>query len=257
MKKNVILVLFLVFILVLSAAFAESDLSKMEKAFDNVWVGNDYHLDVYTEEGGFVIEVAKQEDLINGAGFVWEYKANLTDNELRTVSALKWPATFQNGEVLEGERPVYDDGEAIFTLNEQGLLVWNDLKEHVADGLTFMPIGRFEGIWPGVHASAELMWADDHYTIYVDVPNEAGQVESYMYNGFYNREKNVLEALGTCDVITYVNNEETERVTGEESVEAVFSINKDYRLVWENHRPGGVPSFVFDNPYDVLDDSNG
>ncbi len=257
MKKVFVSVMVLIIALAVSAAFAESDLPDSAKAFDNVWVGSGYHLDVYTEEGGFIIEVEKYEDIDTNTGYIWEYKADLQENQLKTVSALKWPATFENGEVLEGDRPFYDDGEAVFSLNDQGNLVWNDCKEHVADGLTFEPIGRFEGTWPGINASAEVMWADDHYTIYVDVPNGENQVESYIYNGTYNRDKNVLEAVGTCDVITYVENEETDRVTGEDSVEAVFSINEQFRLVWENHRPGGVPSFVFDNPYDMLSDSNG
>ena len=257
MKKSVALILFLILALSVLSAFAETDLSETAKAFDNVWVGEGYHLDAYSEEGRFIIEIERCEDVGAGMGFVWEYKANLQDSELRTVSALKWPATFENDEVLEGERPIYDDGEAVFTLDEQGRLVWNDMREHVADGLTFTAIGRFEGTWPGVNATADMTWADDHYTIYLDVPNEKGQVESYLYNGTYNRERDTLEAIGTCDVITYVNNEETGRVTGEDTVEAVFTVNEQHRLVWENQWPEGVPGFVFDNPYDMMPDSNG
>jgi len=256
-KKKFWLALFLVFTLTVFAAFAETEQTDQGKAFDDVWVGHGYHLDVYSEEGGYIVEVEKLDNEKTGEGFIWEYKLNLVGDKLVSVGALKWPAKFENDEVLEGDKPYYDNGAAEFTINEQGQLVWDDMREHVADGLTFTPIGRFEGTWPGVNASADITWAEDHYTIYLDVPGEGNKVESYMYNGTYNRENKSLEAVGTCDVITYVDNEETERVTGEESVEAVFTINDQYRLVWENHRPGGVPEYVFDNPYEVLADSNG
>ena len=262
MKRAFFLLLVLVIILAPCAAPAESGFFPVPEAarpFDNVWVNGNYHLNVYAQDGGFIIEVEKNEHPDKGEGFIWEYLSNYQekDNTLVTFSALKWPAAFADGNAQEGEIPVYVDGAAVFSLNDKGQLLWNDMKEHEADGIVFDAIGRFEGIWPGTGSSAELLWADDHYTAYVDVQNDKGEVESYLYNAVYNRDKNILEAMGTCDIITYVNNEEVSRIHGEDACLATFSINEEHRLVWENQRSGGVPRYVFQNQNETPADSNG
>ncbi len=250
MKKLFALLLAACLLLSVSALAEEetTELPEEAMAFENVWVAGDYHIHAYTEGEGFVLEVTSLD--LDGKAYIWEYKAvyDTEEKALHSVVALKWDATFEDGEFVEGEHSLYDDGEATFALNEAGKLIWKDLKENAGDGLEFEAIGPYEGIWPGVNASAEILWADDHYTVYVSVQNDEGKTESYAYNAFYMPETGTLEASGTCDVVTYVNNEETAREEITDNVEATLSINENYCLVWENRMPGGVAEAVFDNP---------
>ena len=262
MKKALALAL-MALILVCAAAFAEEDefeLPEEALEFNNVWVNGEIRIDAYPEDGGFVLEVSEWKDFEAMTGYIWEYKAvyQEEDDTLVTVSALKWPARIVDGEFIAEAVPEYEDGEAAFFIDEDGELMWEDKIDHTADGMGFKPIGRFEGIWPGVNSTAEIIWSDDHYTIYLSVQNEEGKTESYMYTGFYSPETNTLEAYGTCDVITYVDNVETERQEIVDDVKALFYMNADHNLEWSNEMPGGVPGATFDNPNNLMpEDSNG
>ncbi len=266
MMKNLIKkALTILLALSLLCGIALADETDGAKKFDNVWVSSeDIRIDVYAEEGGHIIEVQQITNYEEGTGFIWLIHGTYVPDEdlIRAVSAQKWDAHLQDGELIEGEKLIYEDNEntGTFTIDENGKLAWYDSKEDIAAGMEFTAIGRYEGIWPGTNSSAEIMWSDDFYAVYVSVRNEQGQMENYMYNAFYNPEDGRLEASGTCDVVTYDEmNNETGREEINEDVEAVLYIDDNQDLVWENKAPRGVKTMTFQNQFNssVAPESNG
>jgi hypothetical protein len=237
-------------------------------AFNNVWIANagNSRIDAYPEDDGWILEIWQLTDLDNLTGFFWEVKAlyNEDKDQLDAVSVTKWNAHIdEDGEIVEDDNGIiYEDmleNTSTFVIGDNNKLTWNDSKEDAGKGLEFEAIGRFEGVWPGVGCNAEILWADDHYTVYVDVVNEEGKTESYDYNGSYNYGTDTLEVYGVCDVITYENNQEVSRVEGTENVTGTLYINENHDLVWENDAEQGVKTYTFQNQYNASEDesSNG
>ena len=103
---------------------------------------------------------------------------------------------------------VYNDGKAVFSLNEEGRLIWNDEKENAGAGLAFEKIGWFQGVW----ISGEDL--DSRYELYcywdVEEPSEGEiysgykvEIERYegeaythwVYSCVYNPENDTLQSL--------------------------------------------------------------
>ncbi len=246
--------------LLLGLALAEETDGSVK--FDNVWMAEDgTRIDAYAEEGGFIVEITRLTDVDSGKGSVWELHATYIPAEdlLRAAAASKWDASLQDGELVKGDTLQYEDQEntSTFALKD-GKLIWTDSKEDAGAGLAFTPIGRFEGTWAGVNSNADIMWADDHYTVYVSVRNDQGQEESYVYNADLNPETGRLEATGTCDVITYDDhNQETGRQELTEDINAELYLNENHDLVWENTAPQGVKTQTFQSQFKLsLDESS-
>ncbi len=263
--KNLLRKVFsVVLALALLLGLALSEGTDESAKYDNVWMAEDgTRIDAYGEEGGFIVEISRLTDVDTGKGFIWELHASYIPGEdlLRAVTASKWDASLQDGELVKGDALQYEDTEntSTFTLKD-GKLIWSDSKEDAGAGLTFTPIGRFEGTWPGIDSNADIMWADDHYTVYVSVKNEQGQEENYVYNAYLNPENGHLEATGTCDVITYDDhNQETGRQELTEDITADLYLNENFDLVWENTAPQGVKTQTFQSQFNLsLDEtSNG
>ncbi len=252
---KVILPVMMILALLCSPALAQG--TDASARFDNVWMAEDgTRIDAYTEEGGYILEIHRITDIDAGTGFVWEVHGLYNDGADRVdaVSVVKWDAYTEDGEVREGTNVLYEDLEntSTFSLNEKGNLIWSDSREDAGAGLEFIPIGRYEGIWPATEASAQLMWADEYYTVYIDVRNEKGQTESYLYNAFYNRDTGRLEAIGSCELISFdAQNNETGREALEESFEAELYIDGNHDLVWENKSPIGVKTMTFQNQFNA------
>ena len=245
--------LLLVSVFLCGAAFAEGTTG--EKRFENTWVADNFHIVLYREAGGWIGEIEQLADLDKLTGFIWEVHADYdgSSDTLKAASVLKWDAFMRDGEMIEGDHCLYEDAASgtTFAIDADGKLIWNDAKEQAGEGLKFEAIGNFEGKWPGrtEGENAEILWADDHYTVYVDVINDRGEKEAYAYKAYYVPETDSLDASGTCDVITYENGRETGRVELADGINAKLYVNEKYDLVWENTAPQGVKTRSFKNRY--------
>ncbi len=265
------LAVFLVLALFCGIGLAESSAPGIQ--FDNIWIAGDFTINAYNKtdengtpdpQGGFTLEIEQIADAIEGTGYIWEVHGlyDASSNMIRAFSVLKWDAYTEDGIVREGSTIFYEDNDnqSTFSLDEDGQLIWYDSKENAGAGLTFVPIGRYEGLWPAVGGGAEILWSDDHYTVYIDIRNDQNQQESYIYTAFYDAATGRLDAFGTCDVITYDDkNQEISRAELNEDINAVLYINDNHDLVWENLAPQGVKTQIFQNQFNasLADDSNG
>ena len=115
----------------------------------------------------------------------------------------------------------YEDGDAEFSINEEGKLLWKDLKEDAAKDLAFEKIGSFYGTrW--MKDDIEVIffdWYDEQYDIRLYQRGEGGEIlKDAILKGDYDADTDTLTATGEFD------NEEPFTVT--------FSYDESNHIVW-------------------------
>ena len=226
MKKIIALILVLCFSLTAAAALAEDDtgyyLDDHPEAavYESTWVAEDgdWRIEVYGEDGGMKLMAVHR--LGDNKEDVWEYSAALDeDGKLTTVPL----SLHYQQDTVTGDWTVtyYEDGDAEFSINEEGKLLWKDLKEDAAKDLAFEKIGSFYGTrW--MKDDIEVIffdWYDGQYDIRLYQRGEGGEIlKDAILKGDYDAEADTLTATGEFD------NEEPFTVT--------FSYDENNHIVW-------------------------
>ena len=162
MKKLLALILTIFLILNALPAFAEeisfySDEYPESKAFVSTWVAEDgdWRIEVYDEDGGLKLMIVHV--LGDNKLDVWEYSAALSVDG-KALETVPLGLHFQQ-DTVTGNWNVnyYEDGDAAFTLNEAGRLLWDDRKEAAGEG------GNINLLI--LHAEDQLMSAEGFKTI--------------------------------------------------------------------------------------------
>ena len=113
-------------------------------AYVSSWVAEDgvWRIDSVDEDGGVRVSVVHR--LGDGLEDVWEYSAETDESgALRAVpTGLHYQRDITSNDL---GRTYYEDGGAEFVIDENGNLIWKDLKEDAGKGLTFVKIGSFYG----------------------------------------------------------------------------------------------------------------
>ena len=206
MKKIIALFLVLCFSLTAAAALAEDDIGYYlddhpeAAVYESTWVAEDgdWRIEVYGEDGGMKLFAVHR--LGDNKEDIWEYSAALDeDGKLTTVPL---GLHYQQDTVTDDWTVTYyEDGDAEFSINEEGKLLWKDLKEDAAKDLAFEKIGSFYG----------TRWMkDDIEVIFFDWYD--GQYDIRLY------DTDTLTATGEFD------NEEPFTVT--------FSYDENNHIVW-------------------------
>lgn len=206
------------------------------KVFDSIWMeqagDGDWRVEAYAEDGGFKMYVA--HNLEDGKRDVWEYSAlyKEEDKTLATVSGMH----YQDNRFDPNANFSYyyeEGGDAVFSLNEEGNLIWKDLKEDAGKGLVFKKIGTFLGTqWQSGDLKLEFYaFYDNQYDIRVFKLNEKGEiVDNAILKGDYDEATNTLKADGCFD--------------DGENITVIFSYNEDYNIVWT--QDGKTTIFEYD-----------
>ena len=151
---------------------------------------------------------------------------------------------------------IYNDGKAVFSLNEDGKLIWKDEIKDEGAGLAFEKIGWFQGVW----VAGEDLESRYELNCYWDVeePTE-GEVYSgykveiirhenetstfWSYACAYNAETDTLEsALGVKEF----SGEEGEPFTVVyEDGAAVFFFNDEGCIIWQDENENAGEGLQF------------
>ena len=210
------------------AALAEKEKDYGERypdslMFDSFWIteDSDWLAECDAEDDGFKVMIT--HNLEDGNKTVWEYTA-VFSGESMTLNAgpfgMKYTKDENDSSMSVNE---YEDGNAMFLINDEGRLVWQDEKEDAGKGLTFIKIGRYLNTqW--IRGNREVViwaWYDGEYDIRVyDTTDEEKQiVQEGILKGAYNPENDTIAASGSI---------------GEdgENINVVFSFNERWNLVW-------------------------
>ena len=187
--------------------------------FDSIWAAadGDWRVEVFIESDGPRIGVIHKLD---GKRDMWEYACELQDKTLISVpTGLHYLMDNSTG---DWDRIYYEDGEAEFSINEDGRLIWTDRKEDAGKGLAFDRIGRFCG--------SRWMKGDDTEVVFYDWYDGEYDIRVYQYGK--NREI-LKDAIlkGTYDAASDTVTAEGE-FEGEEPMTVIFSYNANYDAVW-------------------------
>ena len=183
----------------------------------------------------------------------WEYLLTYDDaaGTLHSDNGMKSTNTVQeNGELGSASVYEYDDGQADFSINEEGRLIWKDLKEDAGAGQTFIPIGGFLGDYVCDRASIAFRWNEGHYAIDINWADSAAVNNNWQYVGEYDPATRTVTAKGFYQKLTYKEDGtvDTEADLGEKEVSAVFSFDGNFNLIWTSP-DGEGDGLAFENLY--------
>ena len=107
------------------------------------WQWNNISIDFYAIGGTYRCTVSKSEG--NSIVAIWSYQCKYDLDSRNVISNSLGRKEILLGYDDEGEiyDTVYHDGSAIFSINSDGYLLWNDLKDNAGSGLLFIK-NRFE-----------------------------------------------------------------------------------------------------------------
>ena len=226
MKKIIALFLVLCFSLTAAAALAEDDIGYYlddhpeAAVYESTWVAEDgeWRIEMNGEDGCIKPYIVHR--LGDNKEDIWEYSAALDeDGKLTTVPL---GLHYQQDTVTDDWTVTYyEDGDAEFSINEEGKLLWKDLKQDAAKDLTFEKIGSFYGTrW--MKDDIEVIffdWYDGQYDIRLYQRGEDNEIlKDAIPKGDYDADTDTLTATGEFD------NEEPFTVT--------FSYDENNHIVW-------------------------
>ena len=243
MKKLLALLLAICLVLGLTAAFAEEDEDlvtyTMEhpeaKVFCSTWVADngDRRIEVYDEDGGLKLYIVHK--LGDNKEDIWEYAAVLDANDSSVLTAVPLGLHYKQDTVSDQwDVTYYEDGDATFCFDENGNLIWNDLKEDAGKGLVFAKIGRFFG---GRYMKGDIEvdffeWYDDEYDVRLFQRGENGEIlKDAIMKGPYDAATDTLTVTGEFE------NEDPMTIT--------FSFNESNEVVWTENGESTVLELSF------------
>ena len=171
-------------------------------AYYSTWVAEDgdWRIEVYDEAGGLKLMIVHK--LGDNKEDIWEYAAALSP-EKDALTAVPLGLHYRQDTVTgDWDETYYEDGDATFTINEAGMLLWNDLKEDAGKDLQFLKIGNFfGGRW--MKDDIEVIfyeWYDGQYDIRLYQRSENGEIlNDTILKGDYDPDTDTLVAEGFFD----------------------------------------------------------
>lgn len=107
-------------------------------AFEGVWQCDRATIAMYWEEEGFKVLITWGSSAWEHTE--WEYSCFYHDEDHTLVSmpfGTRTEIVYDDNGDLASATEIYNDGEAIFSLDEEGKLIWLDEKENAGDGMRF------------------------------------------------------------------------------------------------------------------------
>ena len=166
----------------------------------SAWVAEngDWRIEVYDEDGGLKLMVVH---LLDGKEDIWEYAALLGEDGALTAVPL---GLHYRQDISTGnwDETYYEDGDATFTIDADGKLLWADAKEDAGKGLAFEKIGSFYGgRW--MKGDIEVIfyaWYDGEYDVRMYKLGENGEIlQDAIAKGPYDAATDTLTVDGYFD----------------------------------------------------------
>ena len=139
MKKVLLAVLAL--IMLTSIVFAEEEFAPMPdaaEAFEGVWLCDRATISMYWEEEGFKVLITWGSSAWEQSE--WQYSCYYHDEDNTLVAVpfgTRTEYVYNDDGELASATEAYNDGAAVFLLDEKGYMIWQDEKENAGDGMRF------------------------------------------------------------------------------------------------------------------------
>ena len=163
------------------------------------------------------------------------------------------------------EKVVYEDGVSCFYFTDEGALVWSDMSSNPYDTIELQrPIGwidpdyvgpghHFVGEWRDDRVSVDIDEHMDGYTVIVSGANGASEGTTWLYACDYDEETDSLVSDGELAMKINYSFEGTEEEADEivyEDGEAVFTINDEGKLIWDDKKENAGEDRAFERVLD-------
>ena len=243
MKKRAILFLSLLMavVLLIPAAVAESGDSLAESLFESYWVNDDMRIEIAHDEAGsgFVVTVIRPE--FERSGSCWQYTCVFDEASETLVdegAGVRYSISYDDEGVMTLGNKMYEDGAAVFSLNEEGLLIWEDQKEDAGQGLDFMDIGLYDGTaWTSGNTSVEIFWEEEGYKVFIHRDLSETAASEWMFSCYYDPETDGLIDLGMgrkTDLVYGTGGELASFTDVYDDGAATFTVDEHGHLIWED-----------------------
>lgn len=141
MKKLIAVLCALLLICPAVFAFAEEETGSMPvsaETFEGEWQCDRATASVYWEEEGFKVLIAWGSSAWEHTEWQYSCYYHEEDNKLVAVPfGIRTEYVYGDDGELVSATDIYDDGEAVFSLDEKGYLIWQDQKDNAGEGMRF------------------------------------------------------------------------------------------------------------------------
>ena len=239
MKKLFTLFLVLCLSIAAATAFAEGDIHDYldshpeAAAYVSTWTAKDgdWRIESVDEDGGIRVSVVHR--LGDNREDIWEYSAAMSPNGMLTAVPL---GLHYQRDTVSNEWTVtyYEDGDAEFFINEEGKLIWKDLKEDTGKDLAFISIGSFYGgHW--MKGDIEVIfydWYEGQYDIRLyQRGSDNAILKDAILKGDYDPGTDTLSATGEFE--------------GEEPFDITFSHDENGNVIWTENGESTVLEYSY------------
>lgn len=135
-----------------TAAAAEEEYEPMPagaEVFEGNWRCDRAVIEMYWEEEGFKVTLRWGSSAFEETR--WEYSCFYHEDDNTLVSmpfGMRTDLVYDENGLVTSATEVYDDGEAVFSLDEDGFLIWLDEKENAGEGMRFEKVVENVGAEP-------------------------------------------------------------------------------------------------------------
>ncbi len=167
----------------------------------SAWVAEDgdWRVEMYGEDGGIKPMIIHR--LGDNKEDIWEYAVALNGDKTALTAVPLGLHYRQDTVTYNWDEIYYEDGDAVFSLDGDGRLVWNDLKEDAGRGLAFEKIGNFiGGRW--MKGDTEVIfydWYEGEYDIRCFTYENDEIVADAILKGAYDPATDTVTAEGYFD----------------------------------------------------------
>lgn len=244
MKKMIAALLALMMALLCAVSVAEepaeTPATDAQKMFDSIWISGSATVDASYMDG--IWEVLVSTDY---GATTWNYLC-LYDEEQQALVSMDSEANVKSiiSIDLEGAETAREDvdteAKAVFTLNENGRLVWKDEKEDAGAGMEFEKIGRFTGSYACGEYLLYCIWVDSEpaegrdytgYRISIQIMDENGKTE-WIYEPVYDSETNTLSTPYGSKEFQPAGSDDYEIIYDDGP--ATFTLDEEHNLYWND-----------------------
>ena len=249
--KKLLAVLLALSLMLAGAALADEEpavSAEPDAGFGGIWICDRAVAEILWEEEGYRVDIRW-----SGSAFEyseWEYSCfyNAETNTLASMPfGLRYTVTVSD-DLTETAHLEYEDGEAEFSLTEDGKLVWKDLKEDAAADMLFEKDTRFEGVWECDRATMLIIEEDGGYRVNIQWGSSAWEYTEWNY-GCVLTSNGVLVSTPfglRQDVLYNEGGEEESRETIYDDDTGYFSKTMDGKVTWGSEKETFDQDMVFE-----------
>ena len=212
MKKAFLVLMAFVLAIACTAALAEEAPAAQEAPdpdnYSGMWQCDRASIEINREEEGYRILIEWGSSAWETT--FWEYSCFYHEEDNTLVSmpfGLRTEVVYTEGSDEATYTDVYDDGQATFSLDEDGCLIWQDEKEDAGKGMRFV--------------------------------NSAWEHTEWQYSCFYHEEDNTLVSMPfglRTDVVYTEDSDEPSYTDIYDDGQATFFLDEDGHLIWQDEK---------------------